>query len=575
MSDTGLLQTTLSTPFEPGTNVKGHVTGANWLFLLPRLSFGAVACVGTPPEATLRALAQACREVFVLCPTQSEARAARSRVQRAGLSQVKLLAPRPGEPVAPPATELDLVYVASGAAARWLNRHPDAAKGLARALGPDGLIYGETWRAARQDGLPVPLQASGVTRRFRLSPPLGEMRAAVPAHDKSTAQFFRDHDLDSTVSQRVQVAALERRLTRRLALDHLARRQGLLVDRAGSHHAGPPAWLRGIADQSGVDIGPCRWGLVASGLYASRKVLVYLFDPGQDTLRYVAKLTRAPAFNARLENEHRALALLADRGLAETGVMPRPAFFGHHAGLAVLGQTAVAGAPFAARSQLTADCPFGRAAVGWLEDLGAATADPAAAAPSEVAAVLGELRDRFVALYGLTAHQRGVVDAAIDAVGRSHGPLPLVFQHGDPGAWNALALPDGRVGFVDWEAAEVRGLPLWDLLYFLRSYCVRSARRRGQRDRLVAATRPILQSSDPLHALVQQSVARYRDRVGLAPEHVAPLFLTCWLHRALKEANRLTPERLQGGHYACLVRHYADAWPTPGLDWLRAGGGPA
>ncbi|MFN8476212.1 MAG: hypothetical protein U0074_00080 [Kouleothrix sp.] len=43
-----MLDITLATEFLPGTNVKGEVTGANWLFLLPMMDIARVVCFGVP-----------------------------------------------------------------------------------------------------------------------------------------------------------------------------------------------------------------------------------------------------------------------------------------------------------------------------------------------------------------------------------------------------------------------------------------------------------------------------------------------------------------------------------------------
>ena len=51
-----------------------------------------------------------------------------------------------------------------------------------------------------------------------------------------------------------------------------------------------------------------------------------------------------------------------------------------------------------------------------------------------------------------------------------------------------------------------------------------------------------------------EATARYCERVGLAPELVEPLFYTCWMHRGLKEATRLTAAQLSRGHYFNVLR---------------------
>jgi hypothetical protein len=44
----------------------------------------------------------------------------------------------------------------------------------------------------------------------------------------------------------------------------------------------------------------------------------------------------------------------------------------------------------------------------------------------------------------------------------------------------------------------------------------------------------------------------------LAPELIEPLFYTCWMHRGLKEATRLTPNTLACGHYFNVLRASID-----------------
>ena len=77
---------------------------------------------------------------------------------------------------------------------------------------------------------------------------------------------------------------------------------------------------------------------------------------------------------------------------------------------------------------------------------------------------------------------------------RSAERFPLVFQHGDPGPWNVLITSDGRPGFLDWEAAEPHGMPLWDLFHFLRSFGFQVSRAAGTRDPLRSFAEQFLES---------------------------------------------------------------------------------
>ena len=124
-----------------------------------------------------------------------------------------------------------------------------------------------------------------------------------------------------------------------------------------------------------------------------------------------------------------------------------------------------------------------------------------------------------------------------------------------------------RVAFLDWEAAEPQGMPLWDLFYFLRSYSVWVARTRGAGDGLTGLTQHFLAES-PLTPLIVASTQRYCEQTGLSTSLVEPLFYTCWMHRALKEATRLAPAKLGNGHYMNLLRRCIEQRAAPTLTRL-------
>jgi hypothetical protein len=144
-----------------------------------------------------------------------------------------------------------------------------------------------------------------------------------------------------------------------------------------------------------------------------------------------------------------------------------------------------------------------------------------------------------------------------------------VFQHGDPGIWNVFATGDDSVAFLDWEAGESQGVPLWDLFYFLRSYGTWMARGgsilRG--DALKSFAQNFMMPSE-FNALVCETTLRYCERINLDKRLIEPLFYTCWMHRALKEATRLTKTNLEKGHYFQLLRLCIERRQTPGFARL-------
>jgi hypothetical protein len=110
-------------------------------------------------------------------------------------------------------------------------------------------------------------------------------------------------------------------------------------------------------------------------------------------------------------------------------------------------------------------------------------------------------------------------------------------------------------------------MPLWDLFYFARSVGVTASRAAGRRSALDAFAEHYLADA-PLGRWLASTVEAHCERIGLDHALVAPLFLTCWMHRALKEAATLEPARVQSGRYAALLRLCLARRDAPGLTRL-------
>lgn len=545
-----MLDTTLATEFVPGTNLKGDVAGASWSFLLPSRELGRIVCLGAPPLSTLATIARVGRDLAVCAPA-SEARQVEAAARRRGLENLRVVVADDLAALPIPGGEADLALVADARRGRRLLQDPALLAELARILKPDGLVYFEPGDA---DASPAAPQGFAAPQRFWLTPLSGEVHTAVPQSDARTISYFFRHGLYSPAIDLRLFRRAERFLSQRGLLSRITRRSGALMGRPeAAPDARPPQYLRTIARDSGLPIDEYRWGLSARSEFNSRKVLFFLFPRDGGPPEYVAKLTRAPAYNARLENECRALRLLYEKGIGTRETLPEVAFFGHHGDLAIVGETAINGAPFRSRTSATADCPYARSGIDWLTDLGAATADPIAATPQEVAEGLGTLLDRFAAIYRPDPAERAFLAEQIATIARSRAAFPLVFQHGDPGTWNVMVTERGNAVFLDWEAAEPQGMPLWDLFYFVRSFGISVARKAGTRDSLKGFMQQFMAEST-LTPLLIDATSRYCERSGLDPQLVEALFHTCWMHRALKEATRLPTDRLDQGHYVQLLR---------------------
>jgi hypothetical protein len=328
----------------------------------------------------------------------------------------------------------------------------------------------------------------------------------------------------------------------------------------------PPLYLLDLAATGGHDVRTHAWGLSAAGPYRTQKVLVPLFAPGARVPEIIVKLARHPSVNDRLGVELDGLRRLATVGETIRERVPAVLFSGTHAGLLVVGESALDGTPFRApkmqRHPLAAD------AVAWLTELGVRTAAPVE--PGEAAAALDDLVDAYVAADGPGRALAGELRAQVERIRRHRDPFPVVVQHGDPGTWNLVAMPGHRTGFLDWENHEERGMPLWDLFYLLRSLAVGSVPRRALERRLGHVQRALLDTSERTPFIVD-AVRRYCAQVGVADDLVEPLFHLGWMFQALKEVTRLAPGRLGEGHFYALLQRGLERRADGTLDSLFRG----
>ncbi|MGH8901932.1 MAG: phosphotransferase family protein [Egibacteraceae bacterium] len=534
-----MLEGTLAPELPPGSNIKGHVAGASWMLLLLDRDLRRTVCLGQPSSATLATLTRLSQEIVLAgCPGHAH-----------GIDTVSLGS---DGTVPLPDGSVDLVLAADPSWASRLERDAGLRAEVDRVLHRHGRLY-------------LPLQGIPANRGegddlLWQELANGEPRAIAPLGDLQAATFLS--------------AAAGPVLRRRSLLGRARRTLGLPTPRtanittAAALRGGrddlrrPPRYLVEAAADAGFAIDGHRWALLSVGGYRTKKVLVFLFPPGGTAPEYVVKLTQHPDFNARLENEYRTLSELERRGLAAHGV-PRAAFHGTQAGVAFVGETAVSGTPLREQTTARPGCPGALAALDWLVELGISSADRTGRA-ADVAVALGTLLDRFVAMYRPDARRQAFLAEQITALSRHPEPFPVVFTHGDAGTWNVLLDDAGRPLFLDWEAADPQGPPLWDVLYFFRSHAITVARRAGIRDRLRAFEHAFFEVSE-LNRLLCAAVERYCVQVGLARSLVAPLFYTCWMHRSLKEAKTLSERTLHRGRYVRLLTRCIDQYEAPGL----------
>ncbi|MFQ6113705.1 MAG: phosphotransferase [bacterium] len=566
-----MLETTLKTAFIPGTNLSGGLASADWRFLLPSLKCNNILCVGTPSADSLAVLSTMGQFVFVVSTEYLQLQkilkeAKTVQAKNIGMIHVKSLADLPFAD-----HTIELIYEVGRKGKVRSFRGRSLLFELARILKWDGKIFFEIkglansyrYRKALQSLLKHGFEHSRV---FWLAPLSGRMQTALPLSAGEIANYFFTNVLYGQSLRKRSFSHVGRVLSRYGLLGVFASRRAVLIQRSqtNGHLAQPPKYLISIAEKAGLDLTEYRFGLSTRGQGNSNKAIFYLFEKSVRMPKVVIKMTRAPEFNYRLENEYGILTLLKEKGFVGRDTFPEPLFLNYHNNLAVLGMKAVEGEPFRTRTEATENCPVAHDAINWIVQLGKNSVNKSEVSPGEVSKVLLSLLKRINEIYNLSDEHRDFLTQQISSMKLSNQDFPLVLQHGDPGTWNILVSKHGNVIFIDWEAGETRGLPLWDLFYFFRTYASWICRTQGSRDSLKNFAQHFLVPSD-LVLLLHKTTVMYCEVVGLDKRLIEPLFYTCWMHRALKESTRLTPQMLDTGHYVNLLRLVIDHRNAPTL----------
>jgi hypothetical protein len=140
----------------------------------------------------------------------------------------------------------------------------------------------------------------------------------------------------------------------------------------------------------------------------------------------------------------------------------------------------------------------------------------------------------------------------------AEGPVPFVTAHNDLTMFNLL-VDDGRLGIVDWEAADDAQLPLTDFVYAVADAAAATARYA---DRARAVEECFL--STGRHAVsVAPLQHRLMSAVGVSAEVAELSFHACWLHHAANEHR--SDDALSDRPFLAIVERLVamrEAWPA-------------
>ncbi|MDF1596562.1 MAG: aminoglycoside phosphotransferase family protein [Acidimicrobiia bacterium] len=320
----------------------------------------------------------------------------------------------------------------------------------------------------------------------------------------------------------------------------------------GSRSLELPSFVREIAAAAGYDFADREWSFGPPRGFSSQKV-VFVIEGTDATPEIVVKLTQESRFNRRLQAEAGSLHRWASETVSFA--TPRVVFEGLHDDRLVLGQTAVSGRPFRAVAEPD---PAGRiAGAGYraIIDLSTNSVQPTAA--GESATALSSLTADFGKAFRPPDSTAAAISATADRLGALE--LPAVFMHGDLGVWNLLVDPDGRIGILDWENGDPRGMPLWDLFVYSRTLGVFLADARGVRYSPAVFARQFLKDS-ALRRSMFEWIREYRRYVEIPVRAVDDLFIMCLVQQAVREAASLEDPAWLASHG---TRYLASALARP------------
>ena len=297
----------------------------------------------------------------------------------------------------------------------------------------------------------------------------------------------------------------------------------------------------------GLDAPPQRlaWFLLMGGYRSVNKIVGLVFADAESTPRLAVKMPRVPDSIPALEKE--ALTLRAIHDVRPGGVpgVPRTLAYQHYGGVPTLVETALTGAPVWAILRPDNYRQIALQATDWLLNLiYRGPAQPRAEWWERLAEpALNDFERNFGSI--VDANQLHETRCALSRL----GDLPMVVEQRDFSPWNVLIAGDGELIVLDWESAELQGLPVLDLIYFLTylAFLLEGVPILGGVK--LPQARKAYQASMTPHTftgrVLDECMTRYAQAAGLAPASLSPLRLLAWLIHSRSDYRRFTAD--QGG----------------------------
>jgi hypothetical protein len=260
--------------------------------------------------------------------------------------------------------------------------------------------------------------------------------------------------------------------------------------------------------------------LVTRGRRSINKAVTLVFAGSEGTPRLAIKRGRVPESNAPMQNEADVLRAIQARPGGVVGA-PRVLFCRELDGFLTLAETTIEGRILGDIIRPENHRALALRATEWSAGLAEGTPP----APRDVwwGRLVEPVLARFERTFG-SVIDPGAFRAAAQRI-ESLGALPLVCEQRDFSPWNLLIDAAGTLGVLDGESAELQGLPVLDLVYWL-TYLTSNVDGSGQ---LWESLRSSLDPGCPAGRITQECLELYLERVAVPACALPPLRLLTWM----------------------------------------------
>jgi SAM-dependent methyltransferase len=305
------------------------------------------------------------------------------------------------------------------------------------------------------------------------------------------------------------------------------------------------------------------WLLLTGGRRSISKVVGLVFASQEAKPRLAVKMPRIVEAIPALYQEAANLAAVHSARPGGFPGVPRVLFCERQGESLVLGETVLTGLPLFTQLRRDNYRELALKATDWLVDLaGQPELEPRSAWWDRlVEPALQEFNESFGSILG-----QGSLQKARDILA-GLGPLPAICEHRDFSPWNVMLADDGELVVLDWEGAELHGLPAMDLIYFL-TYLAFFLDNALDSDFLKESYQAVLEPTTFTGRVFSECTARYASRLGLDPSTLRPLRLLTWIFHSRSEYRHFTADMAEKPGDKLLKRSlFVSLWEAElGLD---------